>query len=184
MFQFLPAPLLATIPLRKGVELDDDDKGPTVELDDRGPAVELDDDDTLRLRWMAGPVDHVKSCMFSYGCILQPLPSSTFCRFHHRIMVYLGERVPRSRIPRSCIPCSRYRRHLGLDAGLEADVEFIRPDDDCMVIISSIHQLNAKFKLWTTDCEFGTVKGAHYCIHTYYPGCTNRENCHFNSDWL
>lgn len=127
------------------MELDDEDKGPTVELDD---------DDTLRVRWRAGPVDHVKSCMFSYGCILQPLPSSTFCRFHHRIMVYFGRRIPHW----------RYTKHWGLDTGFNADVAFISPDD--MGIISSVHRFNAKSKLCTTDCEFGIVKGAHAIVYT------------------
>jgi hypothetical protein len=57
---------------------------------------------------------------------------------------------------------SRIRRHE-VETGFDADVQFIRPNN--VDIISSIHQLNAKFKLWTTDCEFGAVKGAHAIVY-------------------
>lgn len=149
MFQFLPAFLLTTIPLRKG--------GKQLLVFDGGNAwpVEFDDNHTPRNRWRAGPVDHVNSCMFSYGCILQPLPNSTFCSFHHRVMGYF----------RRCFPVTwRYTKRQEVETGFNADVAFIRPDD--MGIVSYIHRLNAKFKQWTTDCEFGIVKGAHAIVYT------------------
>jgi hypothetical protein len=146
MFQFQQAPPLTVVPLRKdGIGL------PAFDGDNDRP-LKLDDEDTLRDRWRAGPVDHLKSCMFSYGCIMRHLSKSTLCSFHHRIMVYFARWF--------LAPRRATRDQVAV--GYDADVEFIRPND--IDIISSIHQLNTKFKLWTTDCQFGVVKGPYAIV--------------------
>lgn len=62
------------------------------EKDDR--PVGLDSEENVKDRLMAGPVDWFKSCIFSYECILRPLPNSDMRAFHHRFMVYYARQTP------------------------------------------------------------------------------------------
>jgi hypothetical protein len=136
----------------------------TAEWDD------LDEDDMIDECWnfeAAILVDGRRSCIFHVQCTWHPYQSSLFCNPHYDMvlqywqlmesqMSFASQRAFEQTLYSSD---AMYLAELRFQTG----VEWIRLVASVLETVRLVHQINRKYKVWTIDDEFGTVRGARGC---------------------
>jgi hypothetical protein len=142
-----------------------------VEADQVQPT--LDSPGEIKDRTKACKVNYVPTCSFGINCILPPaqgLPTalhsnthadthdSDLCVFHYRLAAYWDQQNPPT----------KYNRHekLARETGYDASVSFQRPapGSEEIIAVQLVHEIHLRFVVWTVDCEFANVKGAHSIV--------------------
>lgn len=125
-------------------------------------------------RTKACKVNYAPTCNFSINCILPPaqgMPTaphsnkhadthdSVLCIFHHRLVAYWDQQNPLTTY-------SKRREWLLKQTGYDASVSFQRPapGSEEMIAVQLVHDIHRRFVLWTVDCEFANVIGAHAIV--------------------